>query len=206
MAAVIDFNGVRLTVPISELGAAVLELRRVGVLPELTGQLLGTKPLPLPSSAAQLQPDLIDLIALREPKFAAGIPRKASEIKAARNFLAMVAKLNLSNKRAETSSALEIFEVKHSKGLGSKLAALNRLLDASGYAIPDVYTTERDAHGSFWRAGPHIAAAINALAEKALIAEELEQGRLGIDDAPPASDDQKEKEEQVQPQHNEKSP
>lgn len=205
MAAVIEFNGVRLTVPVSELGAAVLELRRVGVLPGQVSKASMTNAEARPLSPVQTQPDLVEL-AEREARFSAGVPRKASEIKSAWNFLAMVARLNSANKRAETPAALEIFAVKHSKGLGSKLAAVNRLLDVTGFALPDVYTTERDAHGSYWKAGPRIAEAITALAEKALAAEGSERDRPEMDNTLAVSNEQIEKEDVVQPQHNEKSP
>ncbi len=208
MPAVLEFDSVRITVPISELGAAVLELRRIGLIParffgtQAVGSEKNVGPLPV---AEQISLGLGDDMS-QAARFAGRVPRRAADIKAARNFLAMVAKLDSHKGRAEASSALDVFDVKHSKGLGSKLAVVNRLLDAAGFAIPDVYTTERDAHGSFWRAGSRIADAISAVAVMAVEAEESERADHELAGPPHISNEEDDKEVHVQPQHNEKSP
>lgn len=209
MSAVLEFSGVRITVPLGELGAAVLELRRVGMISEeIFDRAIGSsgmKDAVAPQNTVQATLDL-RWQDLPDVRFAGRVPRKASDIKAARNFLLMVSRDDSSKGRAETPAALEVFEVKHSKGLGSKLAAVNRLLDSAGFATPDVYTTERDAHGSFWRAGSRINEAITALAAMALQTEQSERTDHEAGGHATVSMEQQNKEEQVQPQHNEKSP
>ncbi|CAM3848910.1 hypothetical protein DETS111669_29695 [Delftia tsuruhatensis] len=209
MSAVLEFNGVRITVPLEDLGAAVLELRRVGMISEEIFD-RSIEPSVLKDSVAPKNTvqAALDLRGQDSPevRFAGRVPRKASDIKAARNFLVMVSRDDLFKGRAETPAALEVFEVKHSKGLGSKLAAVNRLLDSAGFATPDVYTTERDAHGSYWRAGTRIDEAITALAEMALQTELSERPDHELGGQATVFMEQQNKEEQVQPQHNEKSP
>lgn len=213
MPAIFEFNGVRLTVPASELGSTLLELRRIGLLPPLlnsgsasTSQDVSneTRDLVSPVKSA-VGTTTTELKSEWPVEFAGRVPRKASDIKAAVSFLRMVSREG----RAGPENALAVFHAKHAKGLGSKLAAVNRLLDSCNFAIPDVYTTSRDARGSFWKPAEKIEEAISLLAQKALEVEGQEQSVSRNQTAENAGSDlidQILKEETVQPQHNEKSP
>lgn len=218
MPAIFEFNGVRLTVPASELGSTLLELRRVGLLPPLLNS--GSASTSHPAAAKDVSNEVRDLVSSVKSaagttttelksdwpvEFAGRVPRKAADIKAAVSFLRMVSREG----RAGPENALAVFHAKHAKGLGSKLAAVNRLLDSCNFAIPDVYTTSRDARGSFWKPAEKIEEAISLLAQKALEVEGQEQSVSRNQTAENAGSDlidQILKEETVQPQHNEKSP
>lgn len=58
----------------------------------------------------------------------------------------------------------ELLGVKHSKGIGSKAASINKVLGNYGYAVGSVYTNHRNPSGDrAWAAGPMIKGAIEAI-------------------------------------------
>lgn len=217
MAAILEFNGIRITVPISELGEAVRQLSIAQShskpaamrLDEASPRLVNSSAVATPSARVGQDVDEV-------PQFSSRVPRKPSEIRSAVAFLQMLVHENLFSERALPEEAMRIFQVQHSKGLGSKLAAVNRLIDSCGFALPDVYVTGRDAHGSFWLPGPRIDLAIGELSALALrteekVAERTSSHKHPITITPIDAENQQVgqvtlEEDEVQPEQNEKSP
>lgn len=60
-----------------------------------------------------------------------------------------------------------ILGVAHTKGIGSKTAAINKLLGTLGYHPTAVYTNDRDSNGDrHWLASPFIDHAIEAVSKE----------------------------------------
>ncbi len=199
MPAILEFNGIRITVPTSELAQAITQLQQVSSSPEPAMDILDT--------VAHQGRKKQDAVKVDHKPIARRTPRKSDDIRAAISFLEMVCESTLFGTRAGPEAAMALFQVQHARGLGSKLAAVNRLIDSHGFAIPDVYITARDTQGSFWRSSQHIGAAIDTL--KMLIVKNKKSN--SPKEIAPAFPSQKSnsnsmKEEHVQPQHNEKGP
>ena len=144
MSATLYFNGIRISVPTNELAEALRQLALVASAP--TPQPMGAL-----SLAEQMQPEL-DVFT-----------EKHSENDLALAFLKAIADHKVSG-GAPISAIMPVVGASHVKGVGSKTAIINRVLDKLGFAIPDVYTNDRDSAGMRnWVAGPRFADALRAL-------------------------------------------
>ncbi len=200
MPAILEFNGIRITVPTSELAEAITQLQQLSSAPNRSTTPLGRPP---NNQAKQASTQSTTLFPL---PFAGRITRKADDIYAAIAFLEMISLADLLGNKATPEAAMEVFHVQHAKGLGSKLAVVNRLIDSIGFAIPDIYITARDAHGSFWRPSQRIDDAIHALKEVVDQQAKTPNKRNQESSNTSTTSSKLFKEDDVQPQHNEKSP
>lgn len=90
-------------------------------------------------------------------------PAQRSDIALALDFLRLIEDQELMGGAAQ-QEVMTILGAAHAKGIGSKAAVVNRVIDAAGFAIPDVYTNARDSSGArTWRAGPDLAKALEAI-------------------------------------------
>lgn len=130
--------------PTNELADALRQLATLG--PAAAPQPLGAF-----AQIAQMQPEL-DVFT-----------EKHSETDLALAFLKAIADHRISG-GAPISAIMPVVGASHVKGVGSKTAIINRVLDRLGFAIPDVYTNDRDSAGMRnWVAGPRFADALRAL-------------------------------------------
>lgn len=58
---------------------------------------------------------------------------------------------------------MDILGARHPKGIGSRSAPVNKLIESLGYDIEDVYDNPRSPEGRIWKPGPKMDAAIEAL-------------------------------------------
>lgn len=156
MGSIIYFNGMRIEVPTRELAEA---LRQVSLVRSLEG---------LPPAPVQTS---MDLGMPTAPKPTAPAPTPSpmgpstgnANKDLALNFLRVIADHELSG-GAPISAVMFALGASKEQGVGSKAAVVNRVLDSAGFAIPDVYSNDRDAHGDrYWKAGPRLRDAMNAL-------------------------------------------
>lgn len=142
MAATLNYSGIRITVPVEELAQAIRQLQSVkeGVEPELIIKKHG-----------------INAGAVT-PQFGPG----ESNEEMVMAFLSTVAAHEPVG--APVATIMACLGAAHPKGVGSKMAIVNRVLDQAGFAVPDVYTNSRDMHGErLWRAGPRLIPAITTV-------------------------------------------
>jgi hypothetical protein len=142
MAATLNYSGIRITVPVEELAQAIRQLQSVkeGVEPELI----------ITKHRVNAGADT--------PQFGPG----ESDEEMALAFLNTVAAREPVG--APVATIMACLGAAHPKGVGSKMAIVNRVLDQAGFAVPDVYTNSRDTHGErLWRAGPRLIQAITAI-------------------------------------------
>lgn len=141
MSATLYFNGIRISVPTEELGEA---LRQISTL---AAPLAQTTPAPRPQAGPSL-----DIFAVSA--------QHNNELETTRVFLQVIADHERTG-GADVSTVMRVLGAAHAKGVGSKAAVVNRVLDSRGFAIPDVYTNDRDALGMrYWKAGPKLADAL----------------------------------------------
>jgi hypothetical protein len=158
MPATINYRGFQITVPTSELAEALRQLRLATALQQAE--------LPLQASSADAESDLSIPSVSRE---------KRTDKELTLDFLKLIGEHRVSG-GAPLASVMKALGVSHAKGVGSKAAVINRVLDAAGFATPDVYTNPRDAMGfRFWQPGPRLNDAIAVLSGSALPKQEAEQ-------------------------------
>ena len=145
MTAKFTYNGVEITVPVSELAEALRQTFGIGTpaqsVPDAQKEVptsAQTKwPFPTASSSAQENRTAID-------------------------FLKLIAEYGMSGVKLD--AIMKILRVDHPKAVGSKSAAINRKIEEYGFDPDDVYTNPRDSTGDrSWRPGPALKEAINAL-------------------------------------------
>lgn len=74
------------------------------------------------------------------------------------SFLSEIA----NNEEVNSDSIQKVLNVE-AKGVGPKTKSVNNILEYLDFDVDDVYTTERDADGRTWTAGPKIREAIKAI-------------------------------------------
>lgn len=148
MSATLFFNGIRISVPTNELAEALRQLGSLSVQP-------ATRSAPPPREAA---PGL-ELFGQSENSLDV-FTEKRSEVDITRAFLKTIEDHKLSG-GAPISAVMAVLGAAHAKGVGSKTAIVNKVLDKFGFAIPDVYTNDRDSLGMRnWRMGPRFDEAL----------------------------------------------
>ena len=142
--ATIHLGDVRIEVPTKELGEA---LRQLGLLrPDLS----------IPPAPPPRQKTIDD-------ELPPGPPPPKTDAEMALDFLRVIAEAEGIG-GAPIEAVMRALGAIHAKGVGSKAAVVNKLLDKAGFAIPDVYSNPRDSYGDrYWRAGPRLQDAMDAL-------------------------------------------
>lgn len=74
-------------------------------------------------------------------------------------FLDLIANHN----NVDSAAMQRTLNVKESKGVGPKTRWINAVIEEAGFSLDDVYISERDADGRYWKAGPKIRDAIKAI-------------------------------------------
>jgi hypothetical protein len=148
MAATIQYRGMQITVPTAELAEALRQLSLVS-------------PIKLPDAPAQQS-----LLPAEENLFVPPVQReKRTDKELTLDFLSLLSSQSAAG-GTPTTSVMAVLGVSHAKGVGSKTAIINRILDGAGFATPDVYVNPRDALGlRVWQAGPRIQDAMDALSQ-----------------------------------------
>jgi hypothetical protein len=67
---------------------------------------------------------------------------------------------------ARTEQIAEALGVESTKGIGGKLAIINRVIEHTGFKPQDTYNNDRTPEGRFWKPRPKIDAAIAALEQR----------------------------------------
>jgi len=133
----LNFRGIEVTAnSVSEAAALLRELA------EPSGAKIGRPPKP---------PSPLDMFA----------PPKDTDIAVA--FLRAIAKAGTQGAVAE--DLMPLLKVKGPKGIGGRSVRINNMITKAGFKLEDVYDNARTAEGRFWRPGPSISAAINALSQ-----------------------------------------
>lgn len=160
MSATLYYNGIRISVPTNELAEAMRQLS------SLSGT-VQQRPAPVGAvthseAEAQQSIDLLDAPT-----------EKRADTDIALAFLKTIADHRLSG-GAPINAVMAVLGAAHAKGVGSKTVIVNKVLDRLGFAIPDVYTNDRDPLGMRnWRAGPRFNEAMRMLAPSRDEEEEL---------------------------------
>lgn len=148
MAAKFTFNGVEISVPVTELAEA---MRQLGLLVNTRSlipqprETVSSAPWPLPGGAAE------------KPK---------AELSSVLKFLKYVHDFGASGS-ATLQGVMQIMSVDNPKGVGSKSAAINRVLVAHGFKPDEVYVNPRDGSGErLWRPGSRIREAIEVIGKE----------------------------------------
>lgn len=142
MSAKLFFQGVEIQVPISELGEAMKQLAALTASQKAVQTPAQKVLIPVPASDG-LSSEAVRAIGLR--------------------FLTVIRDHTLSG-GATVEQIMEVLGASHPKGVGSKAAAINKLLNESGFETPEVYTNPRDPNGvRWWKAGPKMEDAISEL-------------------------------------------
>ncbi|MFS2204080.1 hypothetical protein [Variovorax sp. Varisp36] len=159
MSATLYYNGIRINVPTNELAEALRQISSLSgaVLqrPTLSGTVV-LHPAPPPSGALDTEgQQSIDSLDTSTEK------RVDTDIALA--FLKTIAEYRLSG-GAPINAVMAVLGAAHAKGVGSKTVIVNKVLDRLGFAIPDVYTNDRDSLGMRnWRPGPRFDEAVRML-------------------------------------------
>jgi hypothetical protein len=147
MSATLYVDGIRITVPTSELAEAMHQL-------SLWSGKAGTTAVPKIEQSAARQLDVFTEES-----------QKKSTKQRTLEFLRVIEDHEVSG-GAPVATVMSVLGASHAKGVGSKAAIVNRVLDRLGFAIPDVYLNPRDAHGDrYWKGGPRLRDAIEALSQ-----------------------------------------
>jgi hypothetical protein len=148
MAATIHYRGMQITVPTGELAEALRQLSLV-------------TPIRVPEGPTQPS-----LLPVEENLFVPPVQReKRTDRELTLDFLSLLSS-QIAAGGTPTTSVMAVLGVSHAKGVGSKTAIINRILDGAGFATPDVYVNPRDALGlRVWQAGPRIQDAMDALSQ-----------------------------------------
>lgn len=149
--AKLNFHGIEISVPVSELGEAMR-------------QLLSAKP-PVPGAGAVQEAGTRKASSSQLDVFPdAGADARSQAI----NFLRAVGDATESG-GVRIAEVMALIGASHPKGVGSKMALVNKEISESGFDIASVYTNERDPMGiRLWRAGPKLQEALSMLEDEPL--------------------------------------
>lgn len=152
MTAKLFVNGIEISVPIGELAEA---LRQIGSV--------STPKQSLPTPARIQQPAETHTANAHFQMPLTTITESSPTHKTTLKFLRLIEDHRLTG--AKTGDIMPVIGATKPKGVGSKSAAVNRVLAAHGFSeIDEVYTNQRDVFGErLWKPGPAMGAAIDAI-------------------------------------------
>lgn len=157
MTTKIFYQGIELHVPTGEVAAVMRQLQELSSTVKHSVPTRATPLVTAPAHTPQPQPVVTTQLPFDEAP-------KVDGAQALKFLQAIKESDPVGGLNAHQVS--ELLGVKHPKGIGSKAASINRVLDSYGYTVESVYTNHRGPFGErIWAAGSMIQSAIAAISK-----------------------------------------